>query len=108
MNDTLRAPVVFGFTANLSSMLGIVTMSDNHGNQTRGRTLSCAGRAPVYMSFQDWADLHHSFVPQTALALNMNGEIPLGDMESPLQTMCRKLEAEKHLSPTDKDGSPAR
>jgi hypothetical protein len=101
MGDTLKGPVVFGITLNLSSELGIVPMSDNHGNITQGRLLTCAGNAPVTLPTQDWADMHEAVVSETATALNMSGEIDLGSKESPLQSICRKLDARAHHAPAN-------
>jgi len=96
MTDTLKAPVGFGMSANLLSQLGFVTMTDNHGNGTRGLSLTCAGKSSTKMTSVEAADLHYAIVPHAALAFNFNGEIPLGDLESPLQSLCRKLDAKAH------------
>ena len=51
MGDVLKAPVVFGISANLSSQLGIVPMSDNHGNQTQGMSLNLRRPEACYLIF---------------------------------------------------------
>lgn len=97
MTDVLKSPVLFGFTANLSSALGIVPMSDNYGNSTQGMKLTCSGRAPVRMSSVDMADLHEAINPSAEVAFNLRGEIPmLRGEQSPLETLCEKLH---HVSP---------
>ncbi len=99
MGDVLKADVVLGMSANVSSELGLVTMTDNHGNATRGHTLTCSGSGPRQMTDVEWADMHAAIVPSSAVAINATGEIPmLGGLESPLQTLCRKLEA--HSKPS--------
>ncbi len=97
MGDVLRSAVVMGGTGNGGSMFGIVTLHDNHGNSTRGGTLSCVGHKPLEMSTDAWLALHHVIDPFALLAFNFNGTIPLPDgVESPLQTMCRKTHAKTH------------
>jgi hypothetical protein len=103
VSDILKSEVIVGGTGNSGSMFGVVTLYDNHGNSTRGYNLTCSGHAPIKMPLDDWIDLHHAINPHAVRALNLNGTIPvLGGMESPLQTMCRKLDAQAHHSPVPK------
>jgi hypothetical protein len=97
MGDILRAAVVSGGGANTGSMFDWVTLYDNHGNSTRGYQLTCAGKPSTKMNIEQWVALHDAIEPSARQAWNFNGTIPmLGNMESPLQTMCRKLDAQAH------------
>jgi len=97
MADVLRAPVIMGGTGNGGSMAGWITLYDNHGNSTRGMTLTCAGHPPITMDNKTWMAMHGAIDPHAFRALNFDGTIPmLYGIESPLQTVCRKLEAEAH------------
>jgi hypothetical protein len=96
MTDTLKAPILFGFTGDALSELGIVPLTDNYGNSTQGSQLDCTGHEPVTMSVSEMTELHRSIVPNAMVAFNLKGEITILDGQSPLETMCEKLH---HVSP---------
>lgn len=83
--------------------LGLATLRDNHGNSYSGHQLTCAGRSPEVLTYSDNVALLKSIHPHESLNfLRDPGEIPmLFDMESPLQSVCRKMKAQDYNSNTD-------
>jgi hypothetical protein len=78
-----------------TTAFGLTTLSDNHGNSVRGNLLTCQGTRPVRLSLSDWSLLYttvRSFIPLQNASEDRNISIP-GNMESPLQWMCREREA---------------
>ncbi|MGH6871240.1 MAG: hypothetical protein ACREHE_07025 [Rhizomicrobium sp.] len=95
MGDILKSQNgMIGGQGNGASEWGLVTLRDNHGNSTIGNDLTCKGRATIQMTPTQSNDLHDAIAPSAERAWNLHGEIPLGDLESPLQTLCRQIDAE--------------
>jgi hypothetical protein len=95
-SDYLTGGVLGGQAANSASMMGWATLRDNHGNSTSGHSIACVGKPPITMNDADWRKLHQDIAPFALLAKPLFSAIVFPDQESPLQTMCRKLEAEKY------------
>ena len=93
MNDTLYSSVSPAGAGNLLSLLGIATISDNHGNSTRGPQLTCAGRDPIRLNREDLTAMHRAIDPFAFLAFRFDGKIPLLGYESPLEIGCRNLDS---------------
>lgn len=99
MSDKLKSNVpVAGSPA---SALGLTTLSDNHGNSTRGQHLTCAGSSPYWLAYKEWVALHSAIEwPHAFFAFRLDGVIPmLGEMESPLKTKCDALRRDGRLPP---------
>jgi hypothetical protein len=92
-------PFIPGAGAAWASV-GLATLKDDHGNSARFETLNCAGKSPFHLTNQQWSDLWMVMINPHAHALEkyprFDGRIPvLFGLESPLQTMCHKLAADK-------------
>lgn len=99
MGDKLSSGVPL--SGSPASALGLATLSDNHGNSTRGIRLYCAGEPSHKLTFKEWRDLHVAIEwPHAMLAFRLDGVIPiLGEMESPLKTKCDALRRDGRLPP---------
>lgn len=68
------------------------TVSDNRGNELRGRSLSCAGAQERHLSFAEWTNLNnHLTAVVGGSAFSFRSEIKLGGYQSPLAIECQSL-----------------
>ena len=82
---------------------GSAALRDNHGNSWLGYDLTCSGKNPILLSFDQKTKLYEDVVFQDWFNLHTDGTIPVNfGMESPLQSMCRNLEAQAHRAPPNK------
>ena len=98
-NDYLTAGVLGGPAATGASMTGMATLTDNHGNSTSGHSLTCSGKPAIKMTDDQWRKLYQEIAPYALLAKPLFGPIVIFGHESPLQTMCRKRDADAHHAP---------
>lgn len=91
MKDVIHstAPIL----GNTLAWIGLARIWDNHGNGAKGKTLACAGKERVDLTYDQWTHMYGRIsFPHQFLAIRFDGEIPvLFGAESPLQTMCREL-----------------
>jgi hypothetical protein len=85
-----------------SAMLGLERLTDNHGNRFEKHVVTCAHKKPVAISYdaEVWLlkalTIHEHF----SSFVHSGVDIPMVfGLESPLQTVCRKLDAEAHQAP---------
>jgi hypothetical protein len=93
MGDILKSIPIVGVYTTLA---GATSLTDNHGNAVKGKTLTCAGKEPTTLSSKETATMYSDIeFPNdiaTAFDLRFDGEIPMAEgAESPLNTACRKL-----------------
>ncbi len=100
MSDTLKS---FPFIGAFYSMGGFFSVTDNHGNKVRGHQLTCAKRAPIRLSDEEWGNLHLaiSTIDNSQTDIYRTDGILLvpGGMESPLKAECDRLNAQSHHAP---------
>jgi hypothetical protein len=101
LRPTVALPLLPG-TGNFFAGQGIGSISDNHGNSATSVWLTCHGeKKPITLSQSEWRELYWQLIGPHAKASEQyprpEGDIPiLFNMESPLQTMCRRKEADAH------------
>jgi hypothetical protein len=104
MSDTIRTDAWANAMSLVSS--GVATAWDNHGNSTSGYTLTCAGKKPITLGFFEHDGLSSDLgILRIANLLNFDGEVHVpSSHSSPLQHLCRKIEAETHHAPSPVTG----
>ena len=87
-----------------AATLGLAALRDNHGNSYEGRGISCKDGRQFGLSNEGNSWLMNQIHMHASLNIFREpGEIPmLFGMESPLQTMCHKFEADAHNKPVNK------
>jgi hypothetical protein len=82
---------------------GFAKLIDNHGNSYKSDHLTCAGKPAVTLSFEGDTNLYMAIKHQDEFNFRSDGSIPMVfGMESPLQGMCRRIDAQAHQVPKPK------
>jgi len=99
MADTFRTDSWLQATGPVQD--GYATAWDNHGNSSSGFTLTCAGKKQVTLNLLQWYNLGENLgAARIGDLLSFDGEVHIPSrLESPLQHLCRKIEAEAHHAP---------
>jgi hypothetical protein len=74
-------------------MAGNGDISDNHNNKVSGNDLSCSGKN-VSLSENEIGELYGKIILNSSIMDTFKEEKDLGEIESPLQNMCKKYSSE--------------
>ncbi len=98
MADYLKSVSIFGVQF---AAIGLVPLRDNHGNSLIRNELFCAdGKSEHHLRSDEASALYDNIETPHAWAATaswrLDGVIPiLGGLESPLKTMCKKLDTKQ-------------
>lgn len=95
--DYLKSRFPLGFIGARLAEYGIIPLKDNHGNSIKGRSLTCAGQPALFLDNHELTALQATISVFAMRAFKPNGEIALGEIESPLQTMCKARESSRQI-----------